>query len=369
MSDNARAMWHEICEQPALLQELLNRREELSAPFVRLMKERPIKRAFFVGNGSPWHVGCTLISAAAGLLDIDATALPAAYFNNHGSFMIPECYKPEEVLVICPAETGHSRGQVDAARAAHALGAATMCTTLIPDGVLARECDIVLPKPGVKEVAVATTKGQSIALTAILMCFIEASHALGKIDSARYARYLEGLNNLPAHVETSIALTQTWFEANREAVMGAEQFFILGYGANWGTAQEAALKFYECHQRPTMALELEEALHGPFRALHKHDMALFICAEAGPERERSLVLADALAVYNNKRVCLRRADDEEMGPLDLPVATSDIVYLNAIEYLIPLQVLSYLISEGLGIDLSIPLVPALDPVMVPGYED
>ncbi|MBQ3339432.1 MAG: hypothetical protein IJG82_07600, partial [Atopobiaceae bacterium] len=68
-------------------------------------------------------------------------------------------------------------------------------------------------------------------------------------------------------------------------------------------------------------------------------------------------------------VCLRRSDDPCMGPLDLPVASSGVPHVSAIEYLIPVQVLSYLLSEAKGIDLSIPLVPALDPVMVPGYED
>ena len=56
-------------------------------------------------------------------------------------------------------------------------------------------------------------------------------------------------------------------------------------------------------------------------------------------------------------------------PLDMPVESSGAPYVSAIEYLVPFQVLSFAISEALGIDLSIPLVPALDPVMVPGYED
>lgn len=368
-SAEARAMFDEICEQPALLAELVAGREELTAPFVRLMLDRRIKRIFFVGNGSPWYVGCTLLDAARVLLGADASAVPAAYFNAHGGLMVGECYEPDEVLLICPAESGHSRGQVDAARAAKAAGAAVVCTTLNPEGVLARECDAVLPKPGAHEVAMATTKGQTIALLSLLLCFVDAAHALGRISDDEHAAYLADISEVPAHVEASIGLACEWFSLNRNAVMGADQFFILGYGSNWGTAQEAALKFYECHQVPTLALELEEALHGPFRALARDDMAFFICAEEGPERERALTMADALEAYNSKRVCLRRADDAAFGPLDLPVATSDRPFVNAIEYLVPFQVLSYLISDELGIDLSIPLVPALDPIMVPGYAD
>lgn len=369
VSDPAHAMMDEILEQPELLRQLVEQRELLTAPFVELVRTRRIRRVFFVGNGSPWYVGCTLMEAASELLGADASAVPAAYFNRHGGLHVPEVYAPDEVLLVCPAESGHSRGQVDAARAARAAGVAVMCTTLNPTGVLARECDVVLPKPGGHEVAMATTKGQSIALLSILMCFVDAAHALGRIDDAEHARYLRAFEDLPCNVAATIDASTRWFEAHRDAVMGAGQFFILGYGAGWGTAQEAALKFYECHQVPTLPLELEEGMHGPFRALRRDDMVFFICAEAGEERDRALVLADALAVYNDKRVCLRHANDPQMGPLDIPVASSEVPHLSAVEYLIPFQVLSYLISEAMGIDLSIPLVPALDPVMVPGYED
>ena len=369
VTDPARAMMDEILEQPELLRFLVEHREELTAPFVELVQKRRIKRVFFTGNGSPWYVGCALMEAAGNLLGADASAVPSAYFNRHGSLRIPEVYAPEEVLLVCPAESGHSRGQVDAARAARAAGAAVICTTLIPDGVLARECDVVLPKPGGHEVAMATTKGQTIALLELLMCFVEAGRALGRIDEAEYARFLRSFEDLPGNVAATIDASARWFERHRDAVMAAEQFFILGYGSGWGTAQEAALKFYECHQVPTLALELEEGMHGPFRAVRKDDLVFFICAEEGQERDRALLLADALAVYNDNRVCLRRTDDPHMGPLDIPVASSGMPYVSAIEYLIPFQMLSFLISEAKGIDLSIPLVPALDPVMVPGYED
>ena len=369
VTDPAHAMMDEILEQPELLRQLVEQREQLTAPFVELVTSRRIKRVFFTGNGSPWYVGCSLMETAQDLLGADASALPSAYFNRHAGLRIPEVYQPDEVLLICPAESGHSRGQVDAARAARAAGAAVGCTTLIPDGVLARDCDVVLPKPGGHEVAMATTKGQSIAILELLMCFVDAACALGRIGAEEHARYLHAFKELPANVAATIDASTRWFERNRDIVMAAEQFFILGYGPNWGTAQEAALKFYECHQRPTLALELEEGMHGPFRAVRKSDVVFFICAEEGEERYRALTLASALATYNDNRVCLRRADDPAMGPLDLPVFTSGMPFISTIEYLVPFQMLSYLISEAMGIDLSIPLVPALDPVMLPAYED
>lgn len=362
-------MLDEIREQPALLRSILDRRAQLTADFVKLYCETPIKRVFFVGNGSPYYVGCTLSGAAEKLLHADATAIPAGYFNHHGSFLVPECYKPEEVLLVCPAESGHSRGQVDAARRAQALGIRVMSTTLNPTGVLARSSDIVLPKAGVHEVAMAATKGQTMALLLIFLCFLDAAAAAGNITQEEYKRWLDACEALPANVESSIDLTLDWFERLKDRVMGAPQYFLLGYGANYGTVQEAALKFYECHQRPTLPMEMEESLHGPFRALHREDMVFFLCAEDGPERQRLCKLADALHVYCDNRILVQRKDAPTMNPDSLPVATGDVEFVNAIEYLIPMQVLSYLISYHRGIDVTIPLVDKLDGVMLPAYED
>ena len=362
------AMIDEICEQPALLVQLLARRTELTAPFVRLMRERRIKRLLFVGNGSPYYAGCTLVDAARELLGVDASAVPAGYFARHGSFFVPELFSPEEVLLVCPAETGHSKGQVDAARRARSLGVPVMCTTLIPDGVLARECDVVLPKVGDHEVAMAATKGQTQALLLLTMCFADASRALGLADPGLLDRIDSALDALSDNVGRSIDLACSWFGANRDRVMAARQFFLLGYGCNFGTVQEAALKFFECHRRPTVALELEESLHGPFRALHRDDMCLFLRDGTGPEAARCETLAAALGAYCDNDVLLAR-EGTAPGPDVLPVATSDVAPVSAIEYLVPLQVLAYLVSDALGIDLSVPLVDALDPVMLPAYED
>jgi fructoselysine-6-P-deglycase FrlB-like protein len=132
--------------------------------------------------------------------------------------------------------------------------------------------------------------------------------------------------------------------------------------------QEAALKFFECHGKPAISLELEEALHGPFRALDKRDMVFFLAAEAGLEQERMRRLAQASEPYCDNRILIQSTDNPEAGDV-LPIYSSDVEFVNTIEYLIPLQVLSFLIADRRGIDLSIPLVASLDGEMSPAYED
>lgn len=368
MGEARYAMEREIKEQPDLFIAILENYDRLTEPFISLCKRKAPKKVLFVGNGSPYYAGSALCFAAERFLKADAEAVPAAIFNNHKEFNLSGAYEPDEILLVCPAESGHSRGQVDAARRAKGGGHVVMATTLNPEGVLARECDIVLPKYGEHEVAMAATKGQSQALLLILINFLEAGFALGNIEKTEYERYREAVFSLPSNIEKTIKSTYEWFSANEKRVMGVDKFFILAYGANFATAEEAALKFFECHAIPTFALELEESLHGPFRSLNKNDMAIFIAAEPGPERDRMQLLADSCAPKCDNRVLIASDKSKVDGDV-LRIFASDLPFVTCIEYLIPLQILSYLIADRMGIDLSIPLVGFLDPIMVPGYED
>lgn len=362
------AMMEEIKEQSALLRSLYDGREALCADFADLYEKHVFKKILFVGNGSPYYAGCVLRFAAEKLLGAEAESVFAGMFHHHMVFDVSGKFRPEEILLVCPAESGHSKGQVDAARRAKAEGCCVMCTTLNPEGVLARSSDVVLAKPGRHETAMASTKGQTMAIFMIFLNFLEAAYRAGNISQAEYERYLQACKKVSGNVEKNIMNTVSWFEENEQRVMNASKYFLLGYGANYGTVQEAALKFFECHGKPAISLELEEALHGPFRALDKRDMVFFLAAEAGLEQERMRRLAQASEPYCDNRILIQSTDNPEAGDV-LPIYSSDVEFVNTIEYLIPLQVLSFLIADRRGIDLSIPLVASLDGEMSPAYED
>lgn len=362
------AMLSEIGEQPELLRHLRDTRREWSAPFVELALAHRFRRVLFVGNGSPYYAGVSMRYAAERLLRANAESVLAAEFHNHGTFDASGELDPSRVLLVCPAETGHSKGQVDAARRARALGVPAVCTTLNPTGVLARECDVVLAKLGAPERAMAATKNQTMALYLVLTCLVEAGRALGTIDGPTYAALDAALTAVPDNVEATIARTLAWCSDNEARLREAPAFFLIGYGANYGTVQEAALKFYETHERPSYAFELEEILHGPFRALHRHDVALFVSAEAGRERDRMALLAPACRVFCDNCVVVQ----SESQPRDddaLVISSGDVEHVDAIEYLVALQVVAERVSSWLGIDLTVPKVSALDPLMQPAYTD
>jgi glucosamine 6-phosphate synthetase-like amidotransferase/phosphosugar isomerase protein len=305
---------------------------------------------------------------AAKLLGVEASCSYPALFNHHEGFAPPSLFRPEEMLLICPAESGRSRGAVDTARAARARGIPVVCTTLNPQGVLARECDVVIRKPTGYEQALPSTKGHLIGLYLLMLCLVDAAAERGTLSPQEYESDLRTLRDLAQSSRQSAAAALAWFEAHRELAMGAGTYQILGYGANFGTAMEAALKFKECHQRPTFAYELEEFLHGPIRIVRENDLIFLLLGEDGPERARMLELYGVLQTLTPGCVLVGDAAAERQ-PMSLAFPSVGKEFFNAVDLLVPMQVLAYSIGHALGADFTRGLHSEAKAAMHPSYPD
>ena len=352
ITESFYSMLNEIKEQPELLRALFEKREEITKPFVDLVSKNRTKRVYFTGSGSPIMVSKALVYAAKTLLGVEATACPAMIFNNHDHFDTDH-YRPEEMLLICPSESGMGKGQVNAERTAKKLGIPVVCTTWNMDGILARECDVVLAKIPPQEVALATTKGHSMALLLLLMCFVDTAKALGRLNEEEYQSYMDAFAALPDTVTNAINSTLKWFNDYGDRVMGCQLYRFIAYGSNVGTIEEAALKFVECNKRPALFYELEECMHGPIRSIRKDDVVFLILAEEGKEKERMLLLYDVIKTVTDNCFLIQNSDDSFIDPDGLHFKCGNKEFVNTIEFLVPLQILSFKIAEGLGLDTTI----------------
>lgn len=368
-SKNAGAMLDEIAQEPGLFEGVLREKEKYTRDFVNLFLTRPIKRIYFSGCGSPGNVGLALKYAAIKLLKMESTMSYPMLFNNHEGFNVGGNYKPEEMLLICPAESGKTKGPVLAARKARELGMAVVCTTLNPKGVLARECDVVLEKPSGEEIALPSTKGHSVGLFMLLLCLVEAAHAIKSITEEEYQRYMDGFARLPASCADARVKTVQWFEDHQDIVMNASNYKLIGYGANYATMVEGMLKFIETHRRSTSAFELEEFMHGPIRAVFPDDVIFFFCTEDGPEKERMFKLFEVVKQYTKHCILVQSSADSFTDELAIRFDAVNLELLSAVEYLVPLQVLSYEVSDHLGLDMSLRFTLQIKDAMEPSFKE
>lgn len=151
--------------------------------------------------------------------------------------------------------------------------------------------------------------------------------------------------------------------------MGAGRFHLIGYGANFSTVNEIVLKFVESHRKPSIAVELEEFMHGHIRSITNDEIIVFICAEEGVEKQRMLQLYDLLTKENvgAARILIHSAKDPFTVPMEIAFDASNVEFVNVLEYLVPLQILTYEISDHLGLDMSKSVGMALKKAMQPSF--
>lgn len=365
---NNEFMIGEIAQEPELFRQILADRTHYTEDFVRLFTGHPIRRIYLVGSGSPSHLAETLRCSAIRLLGTEASAPLPSLFLHHEGFNPSGVFRPEEMLLICPVESGRTKGPIFAAQEASRLGIPVVCTTLDENGTLAALSDVVLLKPSGAEKAPPTTKGHSVGLLLLLLCFLEAGKAAGRLSEEEYRIYDWALAELPSRVDRARLVTQAWFRRNQEALMRSERYWFLSYGANGGTASEAVLKFIESHQRPTFAYDLEEFLHGPLCAAGPKDFIFFMAAEECGEKERMLQLYRAMKTAYPNCTLVHSDQEDRIDGLDLSIPTCGLPFLNALEFLVPVQVLAYEIADAAGIDVTVWTTREIRGEMKPGFD-
>lgn len=369
-SEHAQDMLKEIREEAAIFSSILAEKNKYIKEFTELFKSHNFKRIYLVGNGSPGWAAMTLKYAATDILKVDATYSTPGLFLYHDGFDISGIYKKEEILLICPAESGRTKGPVLIARKAKELGIPVVSTTLEPEGVLGVESDVVIFKPSRREYGLPSTKGHSTGIFLFLLAFVEAAHETGRISDTEYREYMAGIEKLPETVLDAYECTLKWFDQYMDLIMNCGRFHLVGYGANYGTVNEIVLKFVESHRKPGIAVELEEFMHGHIRSLTSDELTVMICAEGGPEKERMLKLYDLLTQEKAGMGCLllHSTRDSFRKPLELTFNATNVKYVNCLEYLVPLQILTYQISDHLGLDMSMSTHMALKYAMEPSFE-
>lgn len=368
-SEHARDMLREIAEEAEIFAQILKNKEQYIKDFVELYKTHSFKRIYIVGNGSPGCASIALKYAANKLLQVDATYSTPGLFLHHEGFDPSGIYKSEDMLLICPAESGRTKGPVLIAREAKKKGISVACCTLEPEGVLAQTSDVVIFKPSRREFGLPSTKGHSTGIFLFLLAFIEAAYQTGKLTVEEYESYMAGMEHLPAAVDVAYEKTLAWFDRYMDVAMGAGRFHLIGYGANFSTVNEIVLKFVESHRKPSIAVELEEFMHGHIRSITNDEIIVFICAEEGVEKQRMLQLYDLLTKENvgAARILIHSAKDPFTVPMEIAFDASNVEFVNVLEYLVPLQILTYEISDHLGLDMSKSVGMALKKAMQPSF--
>lgn len=339
-----------IREQAEIIERLFRNRKQIVKPVVDHLKKYPVKRIYFSGHGSPYHVSVILKPMIEQLLQIEASAETPTLFNNHGAYNVNGVYKKEEMLLICPAQSGRTSGPYFSALKAKELGIPSMCITLREDGKLAELCDIVIKKDSGEEESFPEIKGHMVSVVFLMLAVIEAAHELGKMTDQVYEEYCEKFSELPQACLRAVDATLRWYEVNKKYFLQKPNGAVVGYGENYGTALEGALKILETSLKMYAGHECEEYMHGKNQTVTRESIQFFIYSPSIPsEMERMSRLIKWCRERSEGCFVLCDSDCELRDEKAISWKQVRYPYLSAIENHIPFQVISYMLAESLGL--------------------
>lgn len=266
-------MFAEAAEAPSVVAAQLRENRDIVARIADRLRERPPSAVLICGRGSSDNAGVYaryLIETETGVLTSPA---PLAVSSVYGQ-------TPRVAGTVCLAisQSGQSPDLVAAAAAARRGGALVIAMVNAEGSALAQVADVTLPLRAGPETSVAATKSFITSLTAIAHLVTEWTG-----DPALRA----ALDGLPDQLAQ--AWSQDWTDA-LPILRKASSLYVVGRGAGYGVAREAALKLKETCAIHAEAFSAAEVRHGPM-ALVKSGFPVLMLSQRDVTRPDAEALA------------------------------------------------------------------------------
>jgi glucosamine--fructose-6-phosphate aminotransferase (isomerizing) len=239
------AMAREILATPAIVRRQLECNGPKLAGITAAVGELDPRLIVTIARGSSDHAALYLKYLIEILL-----GLPCCTIGPSIASVYRTPLRLDGALAVTISQSGRSPDIVSLQRAARDGGAATLALVNTLDSPVAREAQWVLPLHAGPEEAVAATKTMIASLVAALSIVAQWSHEHG---------LQQAVASLPALLSGSAKLS-TDLPAR---LAGINSCYVLGRGATYPIAAEAALKLKETSAIHAEAFSAAEVLHGP----------------------------------------------------------------------------------------------------------
>jgi glucosamine--fructose-6-phosphate aminotransferase (isomerizing) len=329
----------EIAEQPAAVARLLADADGAIAGAAAEIRRRRPRYAVIAARGSSDNAARYAQHVLGRLCGLPvALATPSL----HTVYDAPIRYTDGLVLGI--SQSGASPDVVAVLAAARAQGCVTVAITNDPDSPMARAATRVIPLRAGVEASVAATKTYTTSLAAV------AALAAGISGDEERCRELTGVADAMAR---QLARTAGIDEA-AEATADWRRLAVIGRGANYATAFEAALKIKELAAVAAEPASPADFLHGPVAMLDPGFPVLAIF----PSPPAGAAVRDVLAAAHGRDadITVIAGDDYAPAPGERKLSVeAGPEWLSPLCAVVPAQLLAVGAAERRGVDVDRPV--------------
>ncbi|HEX9008846.1 MAG TPA: glutamine--fructose-6-phosphate transaminase (isomerizing) [Holophagaceae bacterium] len=347
-------MQKEIFEQPQALSNTLLNRLPLDAEAIPLdlpfsdADLQGLNRIHIVACGTSWHAGLV------GKFLIEQLSRVAVEVDYASEYRYREPVIPPGTLLIGITQSGETADTLAAMKEAAARGARTLAICNVMGSTATRQAEATLLTHAGPEIGVASTKAFTTQLAVLTLLALKLGEAKGTLDPALKVGLLQGLRELPAHLERMNGLEPRilqWAQRWKDA----EDFLYLGRGPCYPIALEGALKLKEISYIHAEGYPAGEMKHGPIALIDK-SLPVVALMPHDAHREKTLSNLQEAAARDGRILALVTEGDDGLATIAEDVLEIPAVHpwLAPILYTVPLQLLAYHIAVLRGCDVDQP---------------
>ncbi|MBQ1827196.1 MAG: hypothetical protein II126_04405, partial [Erysipelotrichaceae bacterium] len=263
----------------------------------------------------------------------------------------------ETCVVIGISSTGTSKNTIDAIEYAKSCGATGIDVTNDFDSPYGKMNQYKVFLDHGEEDCSPKSKSYVCEMVTLCVCALEYALAKGRISQAEYDGYVERLSATCRNLDNIARKSDEWYDRHQDEFRQCYRMLFVGYGANKGTIEEAALKVLETGRFQTAWYELEEFMHGIYHSIHEEAFMVYLASSHPQYFERTLKLKEVLSPLTEHQfvICKDTSGYHDERSLDIDFIDDEDFYF--IEYIIPTHIISYRIATGRGINPNKPSDP------------
>ncbi|WP_243384235.1 glutamine--fructose-6-phosphate transaminase (isomerizing) [Geothrix alkalitolerans] len=347
-------MQKEIFEQPQALSNTLLNRLPLDAEAIPLdlpfsaQELADLNRIHIVACGTSWHSGLV------GKFLIEQLSRVAVEVDYASEYRYREPVIQPGTLLIGITQSGETADTLAAMKEAAARGARTLAVCNVMGSTATRQAEATILTHAGPEIGVASTKAFTTQLAVLTLLALKLGEAKGTVDAVLKTELLQGLRELPAHLERLNSLEPQiiqWAQRWKDAT----DFLYLGRGPCYPIALEGALKLKEISYIHAEGYPAGEMKHGPIALIDK-TLPVVALMPHDAHREKTLSNLQEAAARDGRILALVTEGDTGLTGIAEDVLELPAVHpwLAPIVYAVPLQLLAYHIAVLRGCDVDQP---------------
>ena len=346
-------MLKEIYQQPQIIESFLNNRilgKDIRIDELTISEEQlnAFNKVHIVGCGSAYHVGITSKYVMEGMTRIPVEVDLASEFRYRNPIL------DENTLVIAISQSGETADTLEALRQAKQHGCKVLGIVNVMGSSIDREADYVIYTMAGVEIAVATTKAYSAQLVAMYLLAMKLSLAKNTLSKTEFNDMIKELKEIPVKIE-GILKHKDKLQRFANRYIGAKDIFFMGRGIDYAISLEGSLKLKEISYIHSEAYAAGELKHGTISLIEEGTLVAAVLTQPNlfAKTISNIVEVKARGAFVLAITCEENIEIEKTADYVVYIPKTKSFFANSLA-IIPLQLFSYYVAVGKGVDVDKP---------------